>query len=394
MATHDFINFPAKLLDISARTWLLMGEVQAAVNSIMALPLPPFDHDIFDRIYLAKALHGTTAIEGNTLSELEVLKVINEDVSLDASKREQLPQIQNMIAAFAVVAQDVISGDATFSPDSLNRYHRAVLKDLADEASLGVIRAYSVEVGAYLAPPPEDCKLLLAQYCAWLNDDSVPSFDYAGYELSWSIVKAVVAHVYFAWIHPYSDGNGRLARLIEQALLLRAGLPPVVAHVPSYVYSTTRLQYYAELQKTHGEFVDGAYPATGNLCGFIEYALAGIRDELERMLQMIGHAQLAPLQRDHVRRFFPETMTAAQQRRLRLATFLLEFFPSTTLNLSELFDMRDDGYLPDSAQSDFSLDRDVESLIKMGVLDRVPGGYQANPDILTRFIGDMGIVDS
>lgn len=394
MATHDFISFPAKLLDISTRTWLLMGEVQASVNAIMALPLSPYDYDVLSRIYLAKALHGTTAIEGNTLSELEVFRIVNEDVSLDAQKGEQLPQIQNMIEAFALVAQDVISGDATISLETLNRYQRIILKGLADEESLGKIRAHKVEVGAYLAPPPEDCELLLEQFSAWLHDDNAPALEYAGYELAWSIVKAVVAHVYFAWIHPYGDGNGRMARLIEQALLLRAGLPPAIAHVPSYFYSRTRLQYYAELQKTHGEYVDGAYPSTGSLCGFIEYALAGFRDELEQMLSMIRIAQLGALQRDHIRRFFPATMTAAQQRRLRLATILLEAYPDTTLSFSEVMDMRDAGYLPDATQSDVSLDRDLEALIRMGILCSDYDGYGANPEMLTGFIGDLGMIGS
>lgn len=161
MGTHDFIRFPAKLLHISPRTWLLMGEAQATINAIKAMPLLPFDHEILTRIYLAKALHGTTAIEGNTLSELDVMRIISEPVNLDASQRDDLLQIQNMSEAFAVVAQDIISGEAQFSLESFNRYHRAILTGLADEAILGKIRAYNVEVGAYLAPPADDCELLL-----------------------------------------------------------------------------------------------------------------------------------------------------------------------------------------------------------------------------------------
>ena len=371
-----------------------MGEAQATIRAIEAMPLLPFDHDILARIYLAKALHGTTAIEGNSLSELDVLRIISGPVNLDASDHDNLLQIKNMSEAFALVAQDVISGEAPFSPEQFNSFHRVILRGLADEAVLGKIRAYNVEVGAYLAPPADDCKNLLRQFCAWLNDDRVPSIDYAGYDLSWSVVKAVVAHVYFAWIHPYGDGNGRMARLIEQALLLRAGVPAAVANVPSYFYSGTRGQYYVELQKTHGEFTDGAYPSTGDVCDFIEYALAGFCKELEQMLSMSRDAQLRALYRDYIRGFFPETMTAVQQRRMRLATVLAENFANTTLSFRDLMDLRDAGHVTDMNQSDNALDRDLEALIRMGLLTREYGGYLPNPEIMARFFSNSGLVAS
>ena len=394
MGTHDFISFPAKLSNISAQTWLSMGDAQATINAIKAMPLPPFDHEILTRIYLAKALHGTTAIEGNSLSELDVMRIVSGPVNLDASQGEDLLQIQNMSEAFMTVAQDIISGEAGFSLDSFNSYHRIALKGLVDEAELGRFRAYNVEVGAYLAPPAADCEILLRQFCDWLSDDSVPSFGYVGYDLAWSVVKAVVAHVYFAWIHLYGDGNGQMARLIEQAFLLRAGVPAAVAHVPSYVYSRTRGQYYAELQKSHGEFTDGAYPSTGDFCEFIEYALAGFGKELEQMLSMICDAQLRTLYRDYIRGFFPETMTAAQQRRLRLANLLGEQFAGTTLSWFDLMDLRDAGHLTDTNLSDNALDRDLEALIRMGLLTREYGGYQANSELLASFFGNSGIVAS
>ncbi|MDE2637384.1 MAG: hypothetical protein OXI30_13555, partial [Chloroflexota bacterium] len=131
MASHDFIRFPAKLTHISPRTWLLMGELQAAISIVKALPLLPFDHGILSEIYLAKSLHGTTAIEGNSLSELDVMRILSGYASLDASQRDDLIQIQNMNEAFVAVAEDIISGDAQFSLESFNRYHRIILKGLA-----------------------------------------------------------------------------------------------------------------------------------------------------------------------------------------------------------------------------------------------------------------------
>ncbi len=48
----------------------------------------------------------------------------------------------------------------------------------------------------------------------------------ADHELIYAIIKAVLAHVYIAWIHPFGNGNGRTARLIEFHLLMSGGMPP------------------------------------------------------------------------------------------------------------------------------------------------------------------------
>jgi hypothetical protein len=54
------------------------------------------------------------------------------------------------------------------------------------------------------------------------------------------LIAAVVAHVYFEWIHPFGDGNGRTGRLIELKLLLEAGVPQPAAHLLSNHYNATR----------------------------------------------------------------------------------------------------------------------------------------------------------
>lgn len=62
--------------------------------------------------------------------------------------------------------------------------------------------------------------------CGWLNDDlaalgggddvlRVPRL----------LALAILAHLYLAWIHPFGDGNGRIARFLEFEIMLRAGIP-------------------------------------------------------------------------------------------------------------------------------------------------------------------------
>jgi len=64
---------------------------------------------------------------------------------------------------------------------------------------------------------------LLERLCVWLESaDFTPQ---PGLELVYAILKAIVAHVYLAWIHPFGDGSGRTARLMEFQILMVAGVP-------------------------------------------------------------------------------------------------------------------------------------------------------------------------
>ena len=61
-------------------------------------------------------------------------------------------------------------------------------------------------------------------------------------EQSIAILRAITAHLYLIWIHPFGDGNGRLARLVEFTILLKSGIPSIAAHLLSNHYNATAEQ--------------------------------------------------------------------------------------------------------------------------------------------------------
>ncbi len=68
-----------------------------------------------------------------------------------------------------------------------------------------------------------------------------------------TVAKAVLAHLYIAWIHPFADGNGRTARLVEFQILAQSGLIPLpAANLLRDHYNKTRDRYYAELRARIG----------------------------------------------------------------------------------------------------------------------------------------------
>ena len=168
-------------------------------------------------------------------SEEEVERIIEGKLQAPPSREYQQQQIDNMLNAFNIVGKTQLGGASTpFTLELLNSYHAIILDNLddslADNVVIGELRTHRVMVGRYLAALPGDCPLLVDKYCDWLNQE-MPAPE--GYALASQIIKAMVAHIYFAWIHPYGDGNGRMTRLLEFVILLRAGVPDVAAHLLS-----------------------------------------------------------------------------------------------------------------------------------------------------------------
>ena len=91
----------------------------------------------------------------------------------------------------------------------------------------------------YEAVPPILVRSEMERFLTWLNDDN--SID--------DVLKAAIAHFWFIIIHPFDDGNGRLARAISDLLLTRAEKSPERFYSMSSQILVERKQYYEILQK-------------------------------------------------------------------------------------------------------------------------------------------------
>ena len=394
MGSHDFIKFPPKLGALSSKTWMLMGDIQARIEQLARLPIPPEASAELRKIYLSKGVQATVAIEGSSLTDIEVREIIDKKKTLPPSRAYLQREVENIVDALNDVGRDALRGvDADFSLELLNRWHGTVLAGLEKALRKGVVigglRYQNVVVGRYLGAPAADCERLVTELCNWLNEPSIAPEGQERYLMAWQVVRAMVAHVYLALIHPYGDGNGRLSRLLEFAILLRAGVPDIAAHLLSNLYNETRARYYQELQETHGDMIDGAYPPYIQWHGFLEYALEGYRDSLAEQFHVI-QAQLANvIWHDHIHRAFPKQMTIQQQRRKQLALSLTEMDREQTVVASQVRTLT--GSLANAYANvgDRTVRRDLNALVDMGLLKHVGIGYQSNTDVLFAFFANV-----
>ena len=394
MGTHDFIKFPPRLGALPPKIWLLMGEIQSQIEQLTRLPIPPLISAELRNIYLTKGVHATTAIEGNTLTEQEVRAILDSRLTLPPSREYLQREVENIARVVNVVGRELLLGSQmSFSLELLNHWHKLILSDLGKSLDLSVLvgelRQHNVVVGRYIGAPPGDCEQLVEDFCDWLNDENVAPDGQEQYKLAWQVIKAIVAHMMLAFIHPYGDGNGRLSRLVEFAILLRAGVPDIAAHLLSNFYNLTQSRYRLELQMAHGEYVDGSYPTDINMLDFVEYALEGYHDLLNEQFREIHKQLLGVLWHDHIHRAFPKQMTPTEQRRKQLALGLGEMDPEVSFVAATIRGLTPALAAAYASKSDRTISRDLNALTDINLLKRDDDGYRSNSEILFAFFANV-----
>ncbi len=204
-----------------------------------------------------KTIHSSLAIEGNRLSESEVIDII-EGKQVVAPIRE-IQEVKNAIATY--------NAYETFNPysvDDLLRAHSLMMSALSDDAGhfrRDGVGVFSEEKLIHLAPPALRVPTLISDLFDWLKT----SEDHL-------LIKSCVFHYEFEFIHPFSDGNGRMGRLWQSLILGK--LHPVFEHLPveNMVYANQEAYYNAISQST----------AAADCGAFIDFMLGEILSTLKK----------------------------------------------------------------------------------------------------------------
>ena len=85
-ATHPWISFRIDLSQADPDFWMLLGESRSKLEHLISAFLSPAVKHEMNRMYLAKGVHATTAIEGNSLSEEQVGQVVDGTLTLPPSQ--------------------------------------------------------------------------------------------------------------------------------------------------------------------------------------------------------------------------------------------------------------------------------------------------------------------
>jgi Fic family protein len=354
-----------------------LGECQSKCEHIAGVPLIPAVAERLHQLYLAKGSLATTAIEGNTLSEDEALQLIRGDLKLPESRQYLGQELKNIVDACNDLLQTLKTSRKSPALDAerIRQLNRLVLDklELPDGVEAGEIRSYEVSAGPYRGAPPEDCHYLLERLCNWLNE---PAFNAPpDQRLAFATIKAILAHVYLAWIHPFGDGNGRVARLVEHQILMSSGFPAPAAHLLSNHYNQTRNDYYRHL---------GEARAKDGVVHFLEYAAQGLLDGLREQLDYIRRQQWQISWRDYVHGHFLEGKGEPNRRRRNLVLDLSEQVEPTPIHgISALTPRTASAYANRTSRT---VSRDIAELISMGLVVREEGKVRACKEKILAFL--------
>ncbi|NQX00620.1 Fic family protein [bacterium] len=369
LKTHPWISFRLRLPADDHKLWLRLGEVASKCEHLAGVPLRPDIAKELHQIFLAKGVLATTAIEGNTLSEEQVRQQIAGTLKLPKSQQYLQQEVQNILDVCNEEVRRQLDVDPkarpSLTPQLIKEYNGAVLKDLEVEEGVipGSYRNHSVVIGnVYRGAPAMDCEHLVDRMCSWLNSAEFDSPD-DELRIPLALVKAVLAHVYLAWIHPFGDGNGRTARLIEFHLLFASGVPLPAAHLLSDHYNKTRTEYYRQLTL--------ASRSGGDLLPFIRYALEGFLDGLRSQIDLIREQQMNVAWENYVHELFREIKTSPTQKRRR--ELVLEMSRHEWLDVSKLELLTPRIARDYAAAGDRMLQRDLNAISKMGLVERKYG---------------------
>jgi Fic family protein len=380
--SHRWINFQFSVADLPAKAWLLLGEARSKCDHIAGVPLRPTVADMLHRLFVVKGVLATTAIEGNTLTEEEVKDHLAGKLTLPPSRQYLTKEIDNIVAACNGIMQEVSKGNGLkLSVPMIEGFNAQVLDGLVLEEGVvpGRIRTHDVGVGSvYRGAPHQEAGRLLQAMCDWLNGPSFRAAPGENKEMGVisALLRAILAHLYMAWIHPFGDGNGRTARLVEYQVLIAAGLPTPAAHLLSNHYNQTRNEYYRQLRV--------ASESGGNVMPFIEYALGGFVEGLRLHLSLIREQQLDVVWRNFVYEQFRDRKSSSDQRQRQLVLELSrQGVPVPKANLRDISPIVARDY---ARKTDKTLARDLNVLMEMGLIRREAAGFVAASEQILAFL--------
>ena len=211
-----------------------------------------------------RSIHSSLAIEANSLSLGQVKDVINNKMVLGEQK--EIQEVKNAYEAY-----EMLSVINPFDLSDLKKLHSVMTKYLVDESGefrKGEEGVFNGDRCIFMAPPARLVPELMEQLFSFMNEQRKEVHP---------LIMSAVFHYEFVFIHPFSDGNGRMARLWHTALLYN--WKPIFEYIPiESQIEKFQENYYEAIAKCH---------INGDSNFFIEFMLEQIDKVLDELLEQV-----------------------------------------------------------------------------------------------------------
>lgn len=330
----------------SMLTQQYLQELEAAREELDPHARLPAEYTVeLRRHALAETIHYSTRIEGNTLTLEQVQSLLAGETI--RAPRAQVQEVQNYREALSYI-HSLGEGSARITEETIRTIHYLVTKSLPSDYSPGhyrTVQNYVVDSVAdrrvLLPPAPENVPGLMQEFVEWLNQKN---------ELP-ATFRAALAHLNLVAIHPFSDGNGRTARVLDSLVLYREGF---------------RSQYLVSLEAHFGRDTQSYYRALAAALGphyappkdttpWVDYYL---RAHVEEALAALQYTKVVVAEFDGLKEAFRSERLSAWQ-------VSILWYACRTSRISNRVYRQITGRSHQSAVADFA------TLMKQGLLERL-----------------------
>ena len=211
-----------------------------------------------------KSIHSSLKIEANSLSISQVRDVV--DGQLVIGEKKDIQEVKNAYEAY-----DRMKTVNPYSLEDLKTIHGVLTRYILDEA--GVFRqgeegVFSGDECIFMAPPAKLVSAQMEQLFNWMKENK---------EKVHPLILSAVFHYEFVFIHPFADGNGRVARLWHSIILTK--WKPVFEFIPiESQIEKFQDEYYKAISNCH---------VAGNSNEFIEFMLLQIDRVLANVILQV-----------------------------------------------------------------------------------------------------------
>ena len=202
-----------------------------------------------------KTLAGTLEIEGNFLGEEKITAILDGKRVLGTVK--ELAEVQGAIKAY-----EKLDNYRYDELDDLLQAHNILMEEILTTA--GSFRNVNVKVGEHIAPQPNMVNDLMLNLFSWLKNSD-----------EHMLLKSCIFHYEFEFIHPFSDGNGRIGRLWQSVIL--NSYNPIFSLLPTEsIVRDYQEEYYNAIENSTQQ---------GESTPFIEFMLEMILKSIQSILK-------------------------------------------------------------------------------------------------------------
>jgi Fic family protein len=278
-------------VNLDPATWTSVTTAQAAIarldGAVSELP----DPTLLVRPLIRKEAVSTSALEGTYTGFGDLL-------GAEASRKEQRGDVREVLNYVRATEHGVARlRDLPVCMRLINEAHVLLLDGVrGDSWELGAIRTTQNWIGdadgritdaVFVPPPPEALDDLLSAWESWIHRGDLPL-----------LVRVALGHYQFETIHPYTDGNGRLGRLVALLQLIEEGLLRDHLMTISDYFEADKPAYTGQLQhvRESGDFD----PWVRFFCRGLERSAVASLDRI-RQAQEIRRDAVARLRADGVR---------------------------------------------------------------------------------------------